>query len=303
MRRVYDNYDMELAYSKMLEDLGEQELERLLESEKVKCLYRTATTKSENKKDGNCLLEAQIYPAFLNPRDVPRAAGKKASKKAQQNLNDKNSKRRLMRIVNANFGAGDLWCTFGWDQEHMPADQKQAEKDIKNYIRRINYQRRRLGLGNARYIYILAFDHYTRPHVHLLMSGDGLSRDEVEGIWKKGSRRNTRRIVPDEDFLITGLGMYIANNPHGTKRWRGSKGLVHPKTTRSYQKFRRRTVDAMVRDHHVLVKELEKAYPGFRFLDAETKYNGISAAFYIYARMVRRRPDPARKKGGGRKRD
>ena len=33
--------------------------------------------------------------------------------------------------------------------------------------------------------------------------------------------------------------------------------------------------------------EMEKAYPGFKFLDAEVRYNGINAAFYIYARMVR----------------
>lgn len=303
MRRVYDQYDIETAYGRMREELGEQGLEQLLKAGKVRCLYRTATTKSENKKDQACLLEAQVYPAFLNRADMPRAAGKKPSKKAQRDLNDRNSKRRLIRVATANFGSGDLWCTFGWDKTNLPADIGQAERDVKNYFRRINYQRRRLGLPNAKYIYILAFDGYTRPHVHALMSGDGLGRDEVEEAWKKGARKNTRRIVPDDNFLITGLALYIANNPHGAKRWRGSKGLVHPKTTRSYSKFRRRTVEAMVKDHNTLVRQLEKAYPGFRFLDAEIKYNGVSAAFYIYARMVRKRPDPARKKGGGRKRD
>ena len=34
-------------------------------------------------------------------------------------------------------------------------------------------------------------------------------------------------------------------------------------------------------------QEMEKAYPGYKFLDAEVKYNGVTAAFYIYARMVR----------------
>ena len=34
-------------------------------------------------------------------------------------------------------------------------------------------------------------------------------------------------------------------------------------------------------------KQLEKAYRVYEFLDAEVKYNGINAAFYIYARMVR----------------
>ena len=32
---------------------------------------------------------------------------------------------------------------------------------------------------------------------------------------------------------------------------------------------------------------MENAYPGYKFIDAEIKYNGVNAAFYIYARMVR----------------
>ena len=41
-----------------------------------------------------------------------------------------------------------------------------------------------------------------------------------------------------------------------------------------------------------LKEQLEKAYPGFRYLDAEVKYNGINAAFYIYARMVKNGEKP-----------
>lgn len=44
----------------------------------------------------------------------------------------------------------------------------------------------------------------------------------------------------------------------------------------------------MVFDSSVLQAEMEKAYPGFTFLDAEVKHNGVNAAFYIYARMVKK---------------
>lgn len=54
---------------------------------------------------------------------------------------------------------------------------------------------------------------------------------------------------------------------------------------KKYDKKRR--VERMAKDHTVLETELTKAYPGYKFLDAEVKYNGINAAFYIYARMVR----------------
>ena len=55
-------------------------------------------------------------------------------------------------------------------------------------------------------------------------------------------------------------------------------------------------MERMARDHEELKSQMEKAYPGFEFLDAEVKYNGINAALYIYARMVKiKRKEPNKK--------
>lgn len=147
-------------------------------------------------------------------------------------------------------------------------------------------------LENAKYIYIIAFEEYTRPHFHLLISG-GIDRDELERMWGKCDRPNTRNISPDENFLLTGLATYITQNPHGTKRWCPSKNLKKPdEPKRSYSKFRKAKVEKMAFDSSVLQAEMEKAYPGFTFLDAEVKHNGVNAAFYIYARMVKKGEKP-----------
>ena len=207
---------------------------------------------------------------------------------SQKNLNEKNARRYLIRLANINFGKGDIWATFGWNDDCLPDDADRAKKDITNFIKRINRRRKKAGLENAKYIYILAFDGYKRPHFHILLSGDGVDRDELEELWGKCDRPNTRRIKPDDDFLITGLATYITQNPHGTKRWCPSKNLKKPpEPTRSYSKFKKSKVERMAKDNEVLKEQMEKAYPGFRYLDAEVKYNGINAAFYIYARMVR----------------
>ena len=90
--------------------------------------------------------------------------------------------------------------------------------------------------------------------------------------------------------MITGIATYITQNPHGTKRWRSSKNLKKPdEPTRSYRKFSRKKVNGMVRDFEELKAQMEKAYTGFKFLDAEVKYNDKVAAFYIYARMIKKR--------------
>ena len=110
------------------------------------------------------LLEAQIYPSYPRLSDMPKTK-KRPSSKAQRNLNDKNARRYLIRLGNINFGKGDLWCTFGWNDDKLPADEERARKDIKNFIAKINYRRKRKGLGNIKYIYVLAFDGLSLIHI------------------------------------------------------------------------------------------------------------------------------------------
>lgn len=291
MGKTYDNYDYEEAYQKQIDTLEEWELERLMQDGKVDCLYRTTTIKSRNEKSGTEMVESMVYPSFKDKADMPKTAKKRESKPSQKKLNDKNARRYLIRLVNINFGKGDIWATFGWDDGHLPQDIEAAKKDIKNFIARINYRRRKAGKGNIKYIYILAYgDKKTRPHFHIIMTGDGVDRDELEEQWTKCERKNTRRIKPDDDFLITGIATYISQNPHGTKRWCPSKNLQKPDApTRSYRKFSRPKVNGMVRDYEKLKDQMEKAYPGYTFLDAEVKHNDKVAAFYIYARMIKKR--------------
>lgn len=284
----YDNYNADEAYTKPYKDLEEWELERMMKEGKVPCLYRTSTTKSTNIQSGKTLLESQVYPSFKNRGDMPKTKKKRDSRPSQKNLNDKNSRRYLIRLVCINFGLGDLWCTFGWNDSCLPEDEERAKNDIRNFIKRINRRRKKAGRENIKYIYVLAFDGYKRPHFHIIMTGDGINRDELEELWGKCDRPNTRRIKPDDDFLLTGLASYVARNPHGKKRWCPSKNLAKPpKSTKSYSKFSKKKVTHMVKDHEKLKEEMEKAYPGFRFLDAEVMHNGVNDSFYIYARMVR----------------
>ena len=180
MGKTYDNYDYEEAYQKQIDTLEEWELERLMQTGKVNCLYRTTTIKSRNEKSGAEMLESMVYPSFPNREDVPKTAKKRETGQAQKNLNDKNARRYLIRLANINFSKGDIWATFGWDDDNMPEDEERAEKDIKNFIARINYRRRKAGLENAKYIYIPAIDGYARPHCHILISGYCMGRVELE---------------------------------------------------------------------------------------------------------------------------
>ena len=119
--------DYEEQWKRQQESLQEWEIEKILKTGKIKSLYRTTTTKSENTDSGKVLLEAQIYPSFTDRSDVPRTKKKRESKPSQKNLNDRNSRRYLVELACINFGDGDIWATFGWDDDHMPKDLDAAK--------------------------------------------------------------------------------------------------------------------------------------------------------------------------------
>lgn len=283
-KKTYDNYDYEEAYQKQIDTLEEWELERLLKEKKVNSLYRTTTTKAGNQ------VEIDIYPSFGKKADVPRTKRKRESKPSQKNLNDRRARRYLNQLTAANFGSGDLWGTFGYDDEHLPEDIEDAQRIFTNFIRRINRKRKKEGKENLKYIYVTEYSddpkRKIRCHHHIIFSGD-CDRDEIEKMWKHGTRPQTKRLDPDSDTHLTGLVTYITKDPKGKKRWSASKGLKKPEVSRSYSKFGKRTVEKMAVDRDFLERQLKAKYPDHKFIDAEVRINNINDGFYIYARMVR----------------
>lgn len=283
-RKYFDDYDFEESYKKSLEDMEQDQIERYMREKGGGVAYQTKTTKAGDS------LEADIYPVFGSRKDAPRTKRGNKSRPAQKNLNSKRAKRHLNNLVNANFGKGDLWCTFTYDDDHIPDDPDEADRIFGNFIRRINRRRKAAGKENIKYICVTEYKDDagkpTRCHHHVIMSGD-VDRDELEKLWKHGKRNQTRRIDPDPDTNAAGIVEYISKDPKGRKRWRASKNLKKPIVTKSVCKFGKRTAAHMATDRAYLESRIKKAYPGYKFIDAEVKVNDINGGFYIYARMVR----------------
>lgn len=282
-RKYFDDYDFEAAYQKAIEDMEQDQVERYLKK-RTGIAYQTKTTKAGNQ------LEADIYPVFGSRKDAPRTARRNKSRPAQKNLNSKRARRYLNNLVSANFGEGDLWCTFTYDDKHLPPDPDAADRIFTNFIRRINRRRKKQGQENIKYICVTEYREDegkgTRCHHHVIMSGD-VDRDELEKIWGQGKRNQTRRIDPDPETHVAGIVNYISKDPKGRKRWRASKNLKKPIVTRSVCRFGKRTAERMATDRAYLESRIRKSYPGYKFIDAEVRINDINGGFYIYARMVR----------------
>ncbi|ESE29888.1 hypothetical protein HMPREF9089_00921 [Eubacterium brachy ATCC 33089] len=276
MNNKYIQYDYESTFNSKL-DADDKRIEKLLSDGRIKGIYATKTIKAGKS------FEVEIYPEFTK-KSQQGFKLKKINKTAQKNLNDKNARKRLERLINTNFKNGDYWVTLTYTNENLPTSLEAAQKDMKNYIERINYRRKKKGLNNAKYIYVTEFSEKGRCHHHLIMDCD-LDMKIIESVWKKGRRNNVRRIAEDEQG-ITGLAYYLTKDPQGRKRWKSSQGLKRPIERKSYSVISKRKIQNMIKNQDSIEFELEKIYKGKKFMSAEVKYNKYNCKFYIYARMI-----------------
>ena len=246
--------------------------------------YRTKTIRAGN------MLECEIYPIYKRA-EKKRAKKAQPSKTAQENLNHKNTKKKIMRLTNTNFKSGDLWLTVGYDDEHLPQTPEQARKDIVNYLRRIKNKRKRLNLPPLKYIYVTEWSQNgerVRCHHHLILSGD-IERDDIEALWRGGSYPHTRRLRVKEDCGLNGLAAYLSKGQKYEKRWGHSINLKpYDKATVADRKITPRQAAKIALDRSAAPELFEKVCAGYTFRDIEIKRSDFVAGVYIYTQMYRR---------------
>lgn len=302
IKNKFVEYDYESAYSRRMQDANEWFVEQLLKHGK-KAVYALKEISAGEQ------FEIEMYPQFTSMEDVPPEGKKERAyweqRRAQRELNRKNSCKYVERLINQNFTDGDVWITLTYDDEHLPPDGdiEAAEKDVKNWISRINYRRKKIGLPPAKYIYITEYDPYAkiRWHHHVIMDG-AMDMDILESLWKKGHRNESRRLKRDENGL-SGMAHYITKIERESqrlkyeKRWHSSKGLIKPYVNvvhskrpedrkGNYKKIER-YVKEMVKNQNSIPEQLKKWYPDYTFTSAEVYYNEFNYMFYIHARMYR----------------
>ncbi len=139
-------------------------------------------------------MDADIYPVFQKP-GIRRRKSKPTSE-IQEKLNQRNAELKFSRLANLNFGPEDyaLHLTYA----NQPGDADEAVRLVRNYIRRINRRRKKAGMGPAKYLLTTEYGKKSgRVHHHLIISG-GLSRDEMESVWGRGTA-NCLRLQFDEE--------------------------------------------------------------------------------------------------------
>ena len=255
-------------------------------------------------------LDVYIYPVFETGKlGGGKRAKKKPSTEAQKKLNQRHREEKLVRLLHANFTPEDLEIHLTYKGE-QPGSDEEATRNLRNYIRRIQRLRKKMGLPPLKYIAVTERGKRGgRYHHHITVNGR-IDRDTLESMWEYGYA-NSRRLQFTEDGLA-GLGNYIVKSPIGGKAWTASKNLVDPEP---------RTRDGRISGSKTreLAKSLESGekfakfeslYPGYLMSAAEAFHNDVNGGCYLVARFYRedgkfirpkQKQKPKQKKRKGRK--
>ncbi len=89
------------------------------------------------------MLEVDYYPIFSDGRRIPTRTPKtKPSTEAQEKYNRAQAKKKIVRLVNANFDNTDFFIHPTYEDWQAPQTEEQARRDIVNYLRRIKSKRK-----------------------------------------------------------------------------------------------------------------------------------------------------------------
>ena len=244
---------------------------------------RTKTTKAGDH------LDADIYPVI--DWQYSREAKRRGRTTEQMDrANFRHAQRRLTQLANANFSDGDLICHLTMAGE---CSFDEFQKIKRNFMDRLRKRFKAAGVKMEYLGIIESTNEGRRHHLHMLMRGGALSRDDVEKLWGQGTANVDRVQTKFEDRGLEGFTRYITRHKDTQeklmrRKWFSSKGLKQPKTTISDRKFSRGAaarIEKAVRED--AQREFEKRYPGYRLVEYEIRYSEFLPGVYIHAHMRR----------------
>jgi len=243
--------------------------------------YRKKTIES------GLVTEVEVYPTWNTNANSRRLKKFRVTRASQERLNKRNSVKNLIRLINTNFTDDDIWGTNTYEESKLPKTVENAQKDMKNYFRRLKHHAKKHGYPPLKYVYVTEFEEgKIRLNHHYVTNFP--DRDLAEKLWKGGSRTQTRRLQAD-DSGYEGLVRYITKDPKGAKRYVTSQNLVKPIVTINDTKITKKQVNQIIMNELSIASLMQKIYRDHEYIDGEVRYSEIVDGTYIYAKLKRRK--------------
>jgi hypothetical protein len=245
--------------------------------------YKTRTVRSGS------MVEVECYPVYQG-RYRRQLSATHPTPEAMRTVNDRNARKKFERMAECNFQAGiDYALTLTYEGE-APEDEQTCNRDLRNYLKRVNRARAKLGLKKTRCIGVIELGKNGRLHHHLLIEG-GLDRDTMEQLWGHGYA-NCDRIQQGRGGMAA-ITRYItkkfaAKREKGRHRYFYTRNLRKPRVTESRTRISRRQAERIREDADVQGEAiLRRKYPGSAIEEITIRQTDWMPGAYIYARMRR----------------
>ena len=191
--------------------------------------------------------------------------------------NEREAVKRLARVLNCNFGAGDLWVTLTYAEE--PGSWEAAEQELKKFLRKLKRSYERETGEKLRYVYSHGRKGHegedVRIHHHLVLPA--MPYELITSIWPADDV-TYRRLDGRGDY--TGVARYMIQNAGhdvpGAQKYHPSRGLAQPIYTEPVPVFKT--------SERIRVPRGARIQERTEYQDAET---GMFGAYVRYTRPRR----------------
>lgn len=237
-------------------------------------------------------MDVAIYPVFRKSTASRRIRSKPTSE-VQQRLNERNSIKKLGRLINTNFTENDLKVELTYRDPFNPGCDADAFRDLNNFLRRIRYYRKVNNLDELKYVVTTEKGSKKgRYHHHLVING-GIDVKTLKDIWGKGIIKASPLIFNEHG--VADLAAYMTKQQLSYRRYKASRNLKQPKMIERDGRLSTRKIKRLSTVDSANPVEWNKIYPGYQFIESRSFYNGHNNSTYLEAYFVKI-PEDAYKK-------
>lgn len=210
-------------------------------------------------------IEVERYYTNRYRQPGTRSKKVKATSETQEKINNKQAEKKLRRLINNNFGAGDYHLVLDYIRKSEIEDRtpEEMKKDIAIFLRESRKEYKKAGL-EFRYIHVMEIGERGARHHHLIVNH--IDVNVLQRAWHKAySGHNRIKVFPLDDSgnyskLASYLIKYTSKHLHDPdrligKRYSCSRNLSKPVTKKKIITARSWLKEPKAKKGYVILKD------------------------------------------------
>lgn len=241
----------------------------------------------EQKRICKDYVHFDIYPVFTHTKSRKKKKYKPTSE-AQRIINQRNAEKYLEMLIETNFDNNDFFVTLSYGVE--PSSDEQAETNVYNFIRRLEYLCKKLGLEKPCAIWCTEKGKTSGRYHHHLILKCPIGRDTIQKLWKDKKHPENGLIQVNElqfdENGLAALATYLQKKPIGKQRWHRTRNMKEP-IKRENDNMSQKQFKALF-DEHATAEVFELAFPDYTLAGEPRRvYNEVNGCWYLSFKMYR----------------